>query len=200
VCACLDGGLGLRPWHDGGSSASVGCTPRSPAHRPVKGGGPSEIAKGVEYFPQAGNNLWETRSPSGFVPFGSPAGPASAGREGDAGSSMEGTSGAADLGLLRGRTGDAALAPRVSAQATHGKRWPPRAPKGASWRAAVGGLAQARPVRGSMSSYPSRGRGLTWWDRSGQGSDASLAWQRPASPAGGATVSRQEVSERIGLG
>jgi len=33
---------------------------RSPAHRPVKGGGPSEVAKGVAYFPQAGNNLWET--------------------------------------------------------------------------------------------------------------------------------------------
>jgi hypothetical protein len=60
VCACPDGGFGPRPRHVDRSFASAGCTTRSHGHRPVKGGGPSEVAKGVEYFPQAGNNLWKT--------------------------------------------------------------------------------------------------------------------------------------------
>jgi hypothetical protein len=53
-----------RPRHDGRSYASAGCVTRSPAHRSVKSGGSSEtMAKGVEYFPQVGNNLWKSPGP-----------------------------------------------------------------------------------------------------------------------------------------
>jgi len=107
---------------------------------------------------------------------------------------MEGTSGAADPGLLRGRTGDAALAPRVSAQATHRERQPSVRRQACVRRQTCKcqvrnrelppAASRKRVVRGSVSSYPSRGPGLARWDRNGQRSLGSVDWQcRPLQPA-----------------
>jgi len=54
------------------------------------------LQKGVEYCPQVGNNLWTIPGPRADS-FRSDCSP------------MEGTSGPADLALLRGRVGEAAL-------------------------------------------------------------------------------------------
>jgi hypothetical protein len=63
----------------------------------------SEAKKGAACFPQAGDNLW--RLPTRGAQW------AKALRRRDGGSWMEGTSGAADLGSLRGESGEAALGP-----------------------------------------------------------------------------------------
>jgi len=116
-----------------------------------------------------------------------------------AGSSMEGTSGAADRGLLRGRACDAALDPGCVRASDASAPWRfDRAARLYVGRPA-GGPAQAGR-RGSASSYPSRG-----W-RSWGGIVLSAPPERAQrlatseSPAGGAAISRREVSERIGLG
>jgi len=118
--------------------------------------------KGVVYCPQVGNNL-------GTIPghradsFRSGCHRRGFGHAGGgAGSSMEGTSGAADLALLRGSTGGAALALDVSAQATR---------------------------RGPARSSPSRGSGLAWWDRQRRRPFTGAALARSDSPAGVVTVS-----------
>jgi hypothetical protein len=205
VRACRDGGL--RPpsrqcrskRHEGGSCASATCATRSPARRSVKSSGSSEIVKGVAYSPQVGNNLG--RNPGHRADsFRSDCPRRGFGRvEGGAGSPMEGTSGAADLGLLRGSTGEAALAPDVSAQATRLERWcsVPVARRG------TGG-----PRRRPRASGPSRvrellpfaGVGRAWWDRQRRRSFTGGAPVTSDSPAGAATISRREVSEWIGLG
>jgi len=113
---------------------------------------------------------------------------------------MEGTSGAADLGLLRGRTGEAALGPRC-VRASDASR--AVVLRGASQdvlrRPPAGGLAQAGR-RGSAGSYPSRGWGSCGGIVKGVVPSRARRPAAPESPAGGATVSRREVSERIGSG
>lgn len=112
MCACWDAGFRPRPRHAAAASASAGRATRPPAHSPVTGGGSSEIAKGVRRCPQVGNRLWAKPVPGGHELA---RGHGRAGRVHPlsgrlaAGSSMEGTSGAADPGPLRGGTGDAAL-------------------------------------------------------------------------------------------
>jgi len=163
VRACRDGGLRpsvmvCRSTARGRGCASATCATRSPARRSVKSSGSSEIVKGVEYFPQVGNSLW--RNPGHRADsFRSGHPRRGFGRVGGgAGSSMEGTSGAADLGLLRGSTGNAALAPDVSAQATRLERWRFVSVERRASEGLAGSLAQAG-CRGSASSYPSRGWG-----------------------------------------
>jgi hypothetical protein len=131
VCACWDAGFRPRPRHATAASAAGGRATRPPARHPVMGGGSSEIAKGAGRCPQVANRLWATDRPrrpwallhghgrrAGLVPARRPA----------AGSSMEGTSGAADSGPLRGGTGGAALggiaegAPRTGSSFLAGRR------------------------------------------------------------------------------
>jgi len=116
-----------------------------------------------------------------------------------AGSSMEGTSGAADRGLLRGRACDAALDPGCVRASDASAPWRfDRAARLCIGRPA-GGPAQAGR-RGSASSYPSRG-----W-RSWGGIVIRAVPERvqrlatSESPVDAAAISRREVSERIGLG
>jgi len=113
---------------------------RSPAHRSVKSGGssekPSQESIVVHRLPTTCGQPWSRKRPGGLRPSGSLLGVASAALKAVASSTMEGTSGTANPGLLRGRAGDAALGPggvRVSdafAPATLRKRVAqgPRAP------------------------------------------------------------------------
>jgi len=71
-------------------------------------------------------------------------------------------------------------------------------------KAHVGELLPAvlrkRGCPGARELLPFAGAGAHVVGSSAGGLRASLAWQAPASPAGRATISRQEVSGRIGLG
>jgi hypothetical protein len=139
---------------------------------------------------------------------------------------MEGTSGAADLERLRGRSSEAALGPRVAGPAQAG---PASVPVGPAHRAsrmicANGSSRSATPPRrpagpakagragGYVSPTHSRSRvsaGFARWDRWRRTVRARFGlvpWRTATGAARArlsiwrAAVSRHEVSERIGLG
>lgn len=145
---------------------------RSHPRGSVKGRGSVEIAKGVDHFPQVDNILWKSPVPVGETPCSwTDASVQAAGRLGFGraeavvtGSPMEGTSGAADLALLRGRVREAALGSRrVRASDTPCAAASVHVARRALERPA-GGLARAGR-RGPASSGPSRGQGFVRWDR-----------------------------------
>jgi len=113
VCACCDAGFRSRSRHATAASAAIGRATRTRARRSVMGGGSSEIAKGAGRCPQVDNRLWAKDRPR--RPWALPHGhglPSRAHpplRRPPTGSSMEGTSGAADPVPLRGGAGGAAL-------------------------------------------------------------------------------------------
>jgi hypothetical protein len=108
---------------------------RSSSPRPRQGQRIGRDRQRRRCCPQVGDNLWITQDPGRGSPSQASLGP-SAERLRPigcwrAGSSMEGTSGAADPALLRGRTGDAALGPgwrsrhpRRSGPCGSPARWP----------------------------------------------------------------------------
>jgi hypothetical protein len=146
---------------------------------PSRAAGEGEDRKGAGGFPQVGDKLWRTSCPGRGNPW------------------TEGTSGAADRGPLRGGSGEAALGPG----------WCPRKrPIRAGGRLREQVFPARRPrVSGSPGGRGGhRESGLARWARSRTG-DPVLPARAPApgvvgSPAGGATSSRHEVSEPIGLG
>jgi len=104
-------------------------------------------------YPQVGDNLWITQDPGRGSPSQASLGP-SAERLRPigcwrAGSSMEGTSGAADLALLRGRTGDAALGPG----------WRSRHPRRSGPCGSPARRPRASRSSGAHEPDPSRGSG-----------------------------------------
>jgi len=116
-----------------------------------------------------------------------------------AGSSTEGTSGAADPGLLRGRAGDAALGSGCvrASDAFVPQRFVRVA------RLYTGGLGRRPRASGSSRArelLPFAGVGHVWWDRHGRSSQRDQRRAASKSPVDTAAVSRREVSERIGLG
>jgi len=145
------------------------------------------------------HSVEKPRSPGGLVPFGSLEGVASAVPQGDAGSSTEGTSGTADLGLLRGRTGDAALGPGCVRASDTWRDGTPCLSQDRWRRVVAGSLAQARRP-GVRELLPFAGVGLAWWDRHRCRTRRCGAWQYRSLPPMVSRFSRREVSERIGLG
>jgi len=136
VCACWGVGFRPRPRHATAASASGGRATRPPAHRPVMGGGSSEIAQCAGRCPQLGNRLWakdRPRRPWALLHgLGHPSRACSV-RRPVVCSAMEGTSGAADLGPLRGGAGDAALGGIAEGAASKGVALTgPESPAGAT--------------------------------------------------------------------
>jgi hypothetical protein len=116
-----------------------------------------------------------------------------------AGSSMEGTSGAADLDLLRGRACDAALDPGCVRASDASAPW--RFVRAA--RLCAGELGRWPRASGSprvCELLPFAGVGLVGWDRLSAFPERVQRLATSESPVDGATISRREVSERIGLG
>ena len=104
-------------------------------------------------YPQVGDNLWITQDPGRGSPSQASLGPSAERLRpigcGRAGSSMEGTSGAADLALLRGRTGDAALGPG----------WRSRHPRRSGPCGSPARRPRASRSSGAHEPGPSRGSG-----------------------------------------
>jgi len=130
VCACSGVGFRPRPRHAAAASAAGGRATRPPAHRHVKGGGSSEIAKRAGRCPQVVNTLWATDPSPAAMGSGSWSRPNAQGSpllgRPVAGSRMEGTSGAADPGPLRGGAEHAALGGIAEGTAPNGAALPGR--------------------------------------------------------------------------
>jgi hypothetical protein len=137
---------------DGGFAVSPVDATRSLSPLPRQGQRIGQDRQKRRCCPQIGDNLWTTQNPGRGSPsqasLGSPAEKLRLIRWGRAGSSMEGTSGAADLALLRGRTGDAALGPgwRLRHPCRSGPRdFPARRPRASG----PSGAHEPDPSRGS---------------------------------------------------
>jgi len=151
VSACRDDDASASSLARGAGSASAGCATRSRARCPSKAAGSTEIAKGVGSCPQVGNRLWTTMVspvPGGVRPISGAWGSAPMPdrqyarlrprRRRRPAHRWKAPRASPDPALLRGRAGEAALAPAASAQAT------PRGPRAPALRG--GG---ARGVRSS---------------------------------------------------
>jgi len=136
VCACWGAGFRPRPRHAAVASAPVGRATRPPAHSPVQGGGSSEIATRCRTLPTGWQQAVDKNpSPAAMklcfmvTVEGQGSSPA---RRPAAGSAMEGTSGAADPGPLRGGASDAALG-GIAERATPNGVAPDRAGVSSRW-------------------------------------------------------------------
>jgi len=199
VRACLD--VGLRPLP--GMPAEALLRSDAPLDllpiAPSRAVDPARLQKASSILHRLVTTCGEPRSPGGLVLPGSREGAASAGPQGDAGSSTEGTSGRADLGLLRGRTGDAALGPGCVRASDTLRGGSPCLSQDSPRSVVAGGLAQAGR-RGSASSCPSRGWSSCGGIVTGAAPQKVRRLAAPEPPSGGVTISRREVSERSGLG